>query len=549
MRPATDGLRHDIPCITDVLADSGYETAWVGKTHWERNDPVFDENENYVGSTTAPGGHHMNDYDTYIPPGAGRHGSEYWFQCVKDVHWDPRVYSSDPSRIDGKEDGKQHRPKEYSPRLEADVMIDYLKNTHGARDPSKPFCAFWSPNPPHSPYSSEEDCDPVAWREHYRDRSPQELLVRDNVIEGDSRPLAEKRAPFYFANVTGVDTQIGRVLDALEASGEADNTIVIFTSDHGEMMGSQGRFGKLVIFEESFCVPYLVRFPGHIRHRLEDLMISTVDIMPTVLGLMGLQDRIPSTVAGRDFSHELLTGDWRNQPKPESALFLGYGNQFKGVRTDRYSYQIDEGGDQSVWDNLQDPYQMHPKALERHPAGRRGIPSERVGPLVEGIGRSLVSGTQVRYDHQVPGLTRRRFAGYPFSAARSTSSIAIRPQSSRRCGSSRTVEMSLKTSSAVAPSAASSRSRIWRRARSDRPVVTCDEGGIGLDGEHVVVGSVVSCLADIATRADREFAQVRDAFQHVEFDVQLLATAVIGQAPAFQPAHLVAERKLPMHVR
>lgn len=360
----TDGLKHEITCMTDVLAGAGYETAWVGKTHWERNDPVFDQGGNYVGSTTAPGGHHMNAYDTYIPPGSGRHGSDYWFQCVKDVHWDPRVYSSDPSRIDGKEDGEQHRPREYSPRLEAEVMIDYLKNTHGARDPSKPFCAFWSPNPPHSPYDSEKDCDPVAWREHYRDRSPQELLVRENAVEGESRPKAEKRAPFYFANVTGVDTQIGRVLEALEASGQADNTIVIFTSDHGEMMGSQDKFGKLVIYEEAFCVPYLIRFPGHIRHRLEDLMFATVDIMPTVLGLMGLGDRIPSTVAGRDFSRELLSGDWDNEAKPRSALFLGYGNRFKGVRTDRYSFQIDEAGEQLLWDNVRDPYQMNPISID-----------------------------------------------------------------------------------------------------------------------------------------------------------------------------------------
>jgi hypothetical protein len=86
--------------------------------------------------------------------------------------------------------------------------------------------------------------------------------------------------------------------------------------------------------------------------------------MPTVLGLMGLSDRIPGTVAGRDFSRELLTDDWSGQSKPQSALFLGYNNKIKGVRTDRHSFQIDEDGGQFVWDNIDDPYQMHPKTLD-----------------------------------------------------------------------------------------------------------------------------------------------------------------------------------------
>ncbi len=376
----TDGLRHDIPCFTDVLAEAGYDTAYVGKTHWERNDPLFDDQGNYVGATPPPGGHRMNHYDTYIPPGKSRHGNDYWFQCVKDVHKDPRVYSNDPSRIDGKRDGEQHRPKIYSPRLEADVLIDYLKNAQGQRDPDKPFCAIWAPNPPHNPYDSEKDCDEVAYREHYQGKEG--LLNRPNVADHETTSKAEKRAPFYFANVTGVDKQLARVLQALEESGEADNTIVVFTSDHGEMMGSQGKFGKLVLYEESFCVPFLIRFPGHIRHRLEDLMISTVDIMPTLLGMMGLGDRIPGSVEGKDFSREVVSGDWSTQAKPPSALFLGYNNKFKGIRTDRYSFQIDLDGTQLVLDNEKDPYQMNPLTLA-------DIPPADADVLVGELGRWL----------------------------------------------------------------------------------------------------------------------------------------------------------------
>lgn len=364
-----DHLKHDMTCFTDVLAVAGYETCYVGKTHWERNDPLFDKAGNYVGKTEAPGGNHMNPYDTYIPPGRGRHGNGYWFQCVKDVHKDPRVYSNDPVRIDGKKDGVQHRPEIYSPKLEADVIVDYLKNESGQRNTSKPFTLIWAPNPPHSPYGSEKDCDEMAYREHYKGKRPEELLVRPNVAEADAetKAKAEKSVPFYLANVTGVDKQLGRVLEALKLSGEADNTIVIFTADHGEMMGSHNKFGKLVIYEESFCVPFMVKYPGKTNGTLEDLMITPVDIMPTLLGMLGLKDRIPETVLGKNYSREIITGDWSTQVKPKSAHFLGYNNRFKGVRTDRYTFQIDEEGTQLLFDNEKDPYQMKAIALTAIP--------------------------------------------------------------------------------------------------------------------------------------------------------------------------------------
>ena len=87
-------------------------------------------------------------------------------------------------------------------------------------------------------------------------------------------------------------------------------------------------------------------------------MITPPDIMPTVLGLLGLKNRIPSTVEGCNFSREIITGDWSTQSKPKSAHFLGYNNRLKGLRTDRFTYQIDDEGNQKLFDNHADPYQM-----------------------------------------------------------------------------------------------------------------------------------------------------------------------------------------------
>jgi arylsulfatase A-like enzyme len=351
------GLKHDIPCFTDVLSDAGYETAYIGKTHWEKTEPLFDEDANYVGTTTAPGGHYMNAFDTYIPPGRGRHGNAYWFQNIKDSHHNPNSYATDPDLVDGKEDGQVHRPGRFTPILEADAIVDYLENKKGQRTQNKPFSLIWSPNPPHSPYMSVEDCDAEVFEAHYKDVTIDTLLNGPNVKNpetGENR--ARTAAPFYFSLVTSIDQQVSRVLAALEASGEADNTLVVFTSDHGDMMGSHGLMGKNVIYDESFRVPFMIRYPEVLKHRLEDLMISPVDIMPTLLGLLGLSEKIPTTVQGTDYSQGILTNEYAKQPKPFSALFLTPNK--KGLRTPRYTYLIDEDGEIELYDTTADPYQM-----------------------------------------------------------------------------------------------------------------------------------------------------------------------------------------------
>ncbi|MEM7391923.1 MAG: sulfatase, partial [Verrucomicrobiota bacterium] len=316
------GLRHDITCFTDVLSQAGYETAYVGKTHWERTEPFFDQSANFVGSPEPPGGHYANNYDTYIPPGRGRHGVSHWFQQIRDNHHDAFAYSNQPRLVGGKKDGQMYRPRTFTPKVEADVVIDYLENRHGERDSSKPFSILWSPNPPHSPYARLSDCEKDIYDRYYADMPAGEALNRSNVdVEKAGKKGKDPRAcaPIYYALCTGVDRQIGRVLKALEEAGEADNTIVVFTADHGEMMGSHGAMGKNQIHDESFLVPFMIRYPNRLKPRLEDLLLGTVDIMPSMLGLMGLTKRIPDTVAGLDYSRGLQTGRFEEPAKPESA--------------------------------------------------------------------------------------------------------------------------------------------------------------------------------------------------------------------------------------
>lgn len=363
----TQGVHDEIECLTDVIAKAGYETAYVGKTHWERTEPLFDADGNYVGTQEAPGGNYVNPFDTYIPEGKGRHSNKFWFQDLRDDHFDTRTFSNQPELVGGKKDGDVYHPRRFSPALEADVVIKYLKNEYGERDASKPFSMIWSINPPHNPYSKITDCDVNIFNQFYRDLKDNEVLLRKNVKVGegtqfkDYKTLAQT-AKVYFSLVTAVDAEIGRVLKTLDEKGLSDNTIVVFTSDHGEMMGSHGVGGKNYMSDESFLVPFIIRYPGNIKPQVSDLMFGSTDIMPTMLGMMGLHNMIPQTVAGTDYSKGIMTGDFKGCAKPLTQLYLRA--DCKGVRSDRYSYQVNQNGTYVLYDNKKDPYQLSSIKLE-----------------------------------------------------------------------------------------------------------------------------------------------------------------------------------------
>lgn len=350
-------LKTEAVCITDVFAQAGYNVSYFGKCHWQKTEPLFDEKGNYKGTTAAPGGHFVNRYDTYIPPGPDRHGIDYFFQALKDEHYNPRVYSNDPSTIDGKKDGDLHLPKRFSSELESSVIMDYLSNTHSQRDSNKPFLMIWSLNPPHNPWN-EENTDMAFYNLYSEKRNRQltNLLTREN-----ADTIVGNYAQYYYANVSAVDHYIGRVLDRLDELELSDNTIIVFSSDHGEMLGSHGLRGKNVPEMESYNIPFIIKWGDRFRHRVEDLMLSVPDVMPTLLGLAGLENKIPAEVQGRNFSEIIISGEASHEKKPRSALFIG--PKSRGIFTGYYTLVVEEENSAPnniyAYDNEKDPYQMN----------------------------------------------------------------------------------------------------------------------------------------------------------------------------------------------
>lgn len=341
--------------ISDVLAENGYDAGYVGKLHLVSPPPI-------------PGKDSVI-WDAYSPKDQ-RHGFNFWYSYgTFDMHNIPHYWINDA------EEEELTYINEWSPTHEADVIINYLKNpSEETRSKDKPFALFWSINPPHPPYQYV----PEEYLESYKDKSLPELLVRDNVnLNADADEfafhkgatikrthLAKKHVRDYFAMVTGVDKQIGRVLKALEEQGLDKNTIVIFTSDHGEMMGSHGLMSKNVWFEESINVPFIVRWPGKIAPgQKNDVLLGPTDIMPTVLSMMGITEGIPTNIDGQDLSSILL----ENQGKQPSSVLYYYieegqpASGHRGIRTHTHTYviilDINNVERKVLYDNIADPYQ------------------------------------------------------------------------------------------------------------------------------------------------------------------------------------------------
>jgi arylsulfatase A-like enzyme len=167
----------------------------------------------------------------------------------------------------------------------------------------------------------------------------------------------------YYAHCTAIDKSVGDMLKTLDETGQADNTIVVFASDHGDMLGSQGQERKQRPWDESIRVPFLMRVPGQAAREV-NAMLNAHDIMPTLLSLCGLP--IPATVEGRSFASVLDGGEDPSGGAVLLACFHPFGEytrdnggrEYRGVRTHRYTYTRTLDGPWLLYDNQADPYQM-----------------------------------------------------------------------------------------------------------------------------------------------------------------------------------------------
>ena len=309
--------------LAKVFKSAGYDTAYIGKWHIDGRGR-----------------------SNYIPP-ERRQGFDYWkvLECTHDYN-DSHYYANandTRSRWEG---------------------YDAIAQTHDAqryireRDRENPFLLVLSWGPPHNPY----DTAPEEFAHLY---DPDNIQLCPNV-PADVADEARQWLAGYYAHCSALDACAGDLLATLDQEGIAEDTLFIFTSDHGDMLGSQGLVRKQKPWDESIRVPFLLRYPARFgrQGREIDALLDAPDIMPTLLGLCDLP--IPDAVEGLDFTPCLEGGE---DPSGGVALLACYhpfgewhrdngGCEFRGLRTRHYTYVRTLKGPWLLYDNTSDPYQL-----------------------------------------------------------------------------------------------------------------------------------------------------------------------------------------------
>jgi len=304
--------------VAQALAGAGYDTGYIGKWH------------------VNAGGR-----SKYIPR-ERRQGFDYWkvLECTHNYNESYYYAGDDPTK---------RMWEGYDAIAQTRDACEYIR---GREDESKPYLLMLSWGPPHDPYETA----PAKYQAMY----PKESIEVPPNVPAEFVEEAKEWISGYYAHCTALDACFAELIKIVD-----DNTIVIFTSDHGDMLRSHGMFGKQKPWDESIRVPLLIRLPGQREGRKDDAMIDWPDLMPTMLGLAGVA--IPESVETVDFSGYIRNGG--NDPSGGAAVihmpvpFSSYaaqfgGEEYRGLRTNRYTYARRLGGPWILYDNDVDPYQM-----------------------------------------------------------------------------------------------------------------------------------------------------------------------------------------------
>lgn len=315
-----------LPCngnsFAEVLNKAGYHTGYVGKWH-------------LMGGVRERG----------IPKGQMRYGFDNEFfsnNCTVRFGAEDAFYWND--------DNQRVKFGKFEPDGQTDQAVEFLDRHAG----EKPFALFVSWHPPHN-WASKTGYDaPEKYTEMY---DPAGITLRPACKDEPEKRAAQRG---YMALCSNIDDNFGRLLNKLEEKGVSDNTLVVFTSDHGNILWSFDiRDHKCRPYQISCRVPLVMKLPGKIKKHVNNTLFGTLDLMPTVLGLMDIKP--PDTCQGADYSEAIRQGrDEKTECVP--MFFWGKESDWRGVYTDRYTYsfQPKPGGMNldMLFDREKDPHEQ-----------------------------------------------------------------------------------------------------------------------------------------------------------------------------------------------
>ena len=312
--------------------DNGYRTFGTGKWHncFASFNRSFEEGDNIFF-----GGMH-----TYQSNG----------------HFAPRLHHYD-------KEGNYKQPfigDCFSSEMFADAAVKFLNSTANDDRPFFAYVAFTSPHDPRTPppgYGQKYMSDTLHLPVNYSDMPPYDtgdLDIRDEVIRPFPRTqkMVKEEMALYYGMVSEVDTQIGRVLEALEKSGQLENTIIVFAADNGLAVGQHGLLGKQNLYNHSVRVPLVMVGKGIKQGAQNSSGCYLYDVYPTICETAGLP--VPECVKGKSFQ-PLLNG---KNKKHRDLISLNYSNLIRGIVKDNFkliAYNVKGKNYYELYDLTSDP--------------------------------------------------------------------------------------------------------------------------------------------------------------------------------------------------
>ena len=273
-------------------------------------------------------------------------------------HYDIPTYDFDPS---GQYENNRgyHAQGRHSSTLYANDAISFLGSYHGD-DPFFMFVSFQAPHDPRNmpdEYRAMYDPDLIPLPDNFMTEHPfdnGELDVRDENLAAHPRVPSEIRQNIadYYAMITHLDAEIGRVIQALRDSGRFDNTVIILAGDNGLAVGQHGLLGKQNLYDHSLHVPFIMAGPGITPGMKSDTLCYLYDIFPTICDMLDIG--IPGTVDGISLAPVLGGGSIEGR----ESLYFAYKNFQRALRTDRWKlilYNVDGARHTQLFDLQNDP--------------------------------------------------------------------------------------------------------------------------------------------------------------------------------------------------
>jgi len=359
-------IKEGFPVLAGELADSGYETYSVGKLHYDPYTPPGQPRltHGFKHVELCESGRMLAQFD----PKHELAGVEDYHDYLKTVGWGGYSRGNGMGNNDVYPNVSALPEEHYVDSWVASRAIHYMEN-HLNADPDKPFfmhasfpkphSAFDPPHPWNRMYDPREMPPPIGGPEDMLNRGHNSVYMNRRTFMWDklSPEAARVIKAHYYGLISFQDKQTGRLLDFLENKGILNDTIIVFTADHGEMLGDFGIYFKTVMYNGSVRVPLMFAYPRKLKSGVKcETPAALCDIFPTLLCLAGVDKHYDTD--GIDLTGA-MNGRFPERRYVASQCFSSPDQRYM-LADSRYKYMYaEENGVEELYDQLNDPCELH----------------------------------------------------------------------------------------------------------------------------------------------------------------------------------------------